>query len=275
MGAPILPILMLLGGIGAVALALGGSSAPAGVPVLQMGTGKYDKNLPLALEQTVTQMIATDTNAADFAELAAALQQDGYPIAAAALLTREAQLPPSPAPTPLPPAPPPPVVVPVTPTPVPPPPQPAPAPPAPPPQPVTPPPAPQPAPPPAPAPGPSSTTVTPWSSTQLAASGFMSAANLPAIPDSYLAESDETQTIQTALNSWAQTVGYPGTPLTTDGLYGPATQATASAFQSYINETGNPTQGNAVNTLTVDGLAGPETQEPLLAFGDIASGGSY
>lgn len=274
MPTPMLPIFLAVGaGLAALGLALthSGSSSTPTLPTLQMGTGKYDRNLPLVLEQTVDAMIATDMNAADFAELAEALQEDGYTVAATALRTREAQLQPSPAPSPLPPPPPPPVVVPIVPTPVPIPPQPAPPPPPFPPQPQPPPPAPQP-PQPAPAPpAPAPTSgVVPWSSTQLAAEGFTSAYGLPAIPGSYAAQSDETQTIQQAINAWASTVGYPGPmiPLTTDGFYGPNTQNAVSAFQSYVNET----QGAG---LVVDGLAGPNTQEPLLAFGDIAGGGNY
>jgi hypothetical protein len=48
----------------------------AGNPAaLQVGTGKYDPNLPLVLEQTVDAMIATSKNAADLEQLAEALYQ--------------------------------------------------------------------------------------------------------------------------------------------------------------------------------------------------------
>jgi hypothetical protein len=280
MSTPILPILLGLGLLGGIAFAASSASAsPAApaVPTLTIGTGLYDKNLPLALEQTVTQMIATDTNPANFQELANALQQDGYPIAAQALLTRMAQLPPSTTPpTPAPPVPMPPVVVPIQPTPIPQPPTPPPPPavvpppvqpPAPPPPPITPP-APAPVVPPVPPtpPTPSPPVTYPmWATTAVGGSGLTAAnvQNLPAIPASYTPQSDETSSIQDALNGWATTTGVsdPVFPLTVDGLYGANTQGAAALFQLYAND---PNVFNA--GLTVDGLAGPDTQHYLLDF---------
>jgi hypothetical protein len=90
-----------------------------------------------------------------------------------------------------------------------------------------------------------------------------------AIPANYTAAaaSPETTAVQTALNSWATTVGYPGTPLVVDGQYGPLTQQAAAVFQLWENAAGNGA------SLTIDGLAGPETQNWLLDFGTIPQDG--
>lgn len=91
----------------------------------------------------------------------------------------------------------------------------------------------------------------------------------PAIPTVYRTTSQETNSIQSAVNAWAATVGYPGTPLTTDGTYGPMTQQAVADFQSWHNaaDTSEP-------ALTVDGLAGPQTQTYLQDFGQLV-GGAY
>jgi peptidoglycan hydrolase-like protein with peptidoglycan-binding domain len=83
-----------------------------------------------------------------------------------------------------------------------------------------------------------------------------------AIPSNYAAQSSESQSIQSTLNAWAMAVAadtVPYVPLTTDGLYGPHTQAVVACFQVWANQTKNA-------GLAVDGLAGPDTQNYLLDF---------
>src|SRR5579859_4942354 len=198
---PVLPLLALAIAGGALALSKRGSAtsgpsvAPTSDVTLAPGTGIFDRNLPLVLEQTTSRMIATDTSPADLQEFANALLPD-YPIAAAALDAKAATLG----------APP---LVPLPPSTVPP--QQAPAP-----SPVAAPPAflpptpifsvpPVAAPPAAPAPDQGTTTVTPptivpWPS------GLQIPTGLGSIPASYTASSPETASIQTALNAWIAAV---------------------------------------------------------------------
>lgn len=281
---------LIVFGLGAAALLLLGneSSASAAAPVqLPPPTGgslglplanppKYDRNLPAILQSTVDAELQNDTDPNSLLTFANSLLPD-YPIAAAALQARAAQLQAAPnAPTP---------PVQVTPPP-----------------PVTPPPTP-------PVVVASSGTTTiapvtivgtpvtastpsgdpangvtnvPWAAT-MAPPIDVSAAGGIAIPASYTATSDESRDVQGALNTWATTVGFTSAdlPLTIDGDYGTATQRVASAFQSWVNATQDPT-----DPLTIDGLAGSENQAGaattqswlkyyLPAGGSFATDGNY
>lgn len=260
---PILPVVagaLLLGGLllAKKNTSSGPTVAATGSADIPPGRGIYDANLPWSLEETVTKMLATDTNPADLQQLAQALIPT-YPIAAKALNDRALSLgaPPlvHPAPSTPPPIQPPPII------------QPPPVIVQPPPVDVAPPPPPPVQAPPIVLPPISSGGAVPsWDPSR------MTLPKLPAIPAHYLGYSDETRGIQVALNNWIATTGAPYAQLATDanglpdGSYGPETQKRVAAFQLWENA-----YYPSAN-LTVDGLAGPSTQTPLLDFGTFIPG---
>lgn len=111
----------------------------------------------------------------------------------------------------------------------------------------------------------------PWDPATMTAPSWQA---LPAIPQNFRPQSQETIDVQTALNNWANAVGFQGTskeggaliPLATDGDFGSDTQMATAAFQSWANGVKNA-------GLTQDGLPGPDTQTYLLDWGSISSGG--
>ena len=246
--------LLILAGAAAWALSSGGSKANpgGGGPVPSPGPSpKYDADLPQIIEATVDKELASETDPAALETFADALEAAGYPIAAAALRARAAQLEANPVtpPTPIQPMPPPP-------------PAPPPAPP------VVVPPSPSPSPAPSP-PTPSGALVSPTGA------GFGTDAEtwdsswaVPSIDGSdaashFVGSAAAARAIQTALNEWAQQTEFPAAQLKTDGAYGPLTAAMAAGFQEWINVTDGYDYSGIGMTLdaplAVDGIVGPAT----------------